>query len=126
MLGRVNSRLEATLQVELGSPNGQLQLVTLVIDTGFNGHLALPEALVASLGLPLLAAADATLADGREVPVSLFAGVVSWDGVRRDVIAVQTEGGMLLGMALLEGSRLRIDVASGGEVLVDRLPSPSA
>mgnify|MGYP001583570276 CR=1 FL=1 len=122
MLGRVNDRLEAVIAAEVGSPSGASQPVDLIVDTGFNGHLALPRNLIAVLGLPFVGAADATVADGRQIPVDLFACAITWDGRPREVIAVHAEGGALAGMSLIEGHRLSIEVSSGGSVLIDPLP----
>ena len=62
--GVVNANLEAVVTIPLQGPSGQTQEVDAVIDTGFNGYLALPPTLVADLGLPVVGEADAVLADG--------------------------------------------------------------
>jgi len=66
-----------------------------VIDTGFNGSFTLPPGLIASLGLPWLCQQQGILADGN---VQIF-----------DVYSP------LIGMALLQGCELRIQVLAGGK-----------
>ena len=65
--GSVNSALEATLRLAAHDPTGQAHEFEAVIDTGFNGFLTLPPALIAALGLPWLCRQDGQLADGSVV-----------------------------------------------------------
>jgi predicted aspartyl protease len=51
MIGRVNSRFEATARVRVFGPTGQARAVTTVIDTGYSGSLTLPIAVVRALAL---------------------------------------------------------------------------
>ena len=62
--GVVNAAYEAVISLSLRGPSGQTREIDAVIDTGFNGFLTLPPALVAELGLPFLSHGGATLADG--------------------------------------------------------------
>lgn len=52
--GVVNADLEAVIRVPLRGPNGQQLNIEAIIDTGFNGFLTLPPALLTTLGLPRL------------------------------------------------------------------------
>ena len=61
------------------------------------------------------------LADGSTVFLGVYEATVEWDGHLRH-IPVHMEGGALLGMSLLYGSRLVIDVVDGGAVTIDALP----
>ena len=49
--GVVSSRCEAILPIVVGNTNGKRQFIEAVIDTGFNGFLTLPSALIATLEL---------------------------------------------------------------------------
>jgi predicted aspartyl protease len=49
MQGVVNLRREAMLTVVVGNSNRQLQAIDAVIDTGFNGFLSLPSAIITTL-----------------------------------------------------------------------------
>ena len=74
-----------------------------------------------SLSLPLLGSAPATLADGTAVILEVYETLVVWHGLPRSVECLVTEGGPLIGMTLLRGSALRIQVVEGGAVEIEEL-----
>jgi predicted aspartyl protease len=53
--------------------------IECVLDTGFQGELALPAATVAALGLSAGGRIWANLADDSDVPVPVFSAVILWD-----------------------------------------------
>jgi clan AA aspartic protease len=118
IIGRVRN-LEAIVELEVAGPTGQRQAVEAVIDTGYNGHLTLPANIVSSLGLPFAGHRRGKLADGSVTILEVHLATVSWHGRQRDVLVLRAAGGALLGMALLEGSRLTVDVFEDGTVTVD-------
>ena len=61
-------------------------------------------------------------AAGRTVEVNVYLARVIWHGRERAVQVLATEGGPLVGMALLRGSRLTVEAAPDGPVLVEELP----
>ena len=63
--GVVNANLEAVVTLTLRGESGQEREIEAVIDTGFNGFLTLPTALVAQLGIPFAYMGRAILA-GRQ------------------------------------------------------------
>ena len=75
MTGVVTAAREAVLQVHVQGPAGQTTLEA-VLDTGFTGFLTLPMAVVMTLGLPFAGTARATLSDGSEVAIGVFAATV--------------------------------------------------
>lgn len=120
--GRVTPERQAVLSLSVRATGGQAEPSETAIDTGFTGFLTLPSDQIARLGLPWLGLKNGILADGREVVLNLFEAVVDWHGQPRRVPALEVERGALLGMALLEGSRLTLDVAEGGQVQIEPLP----
>ncbi len=54
MTGTVNAELEPLLRLVVRDAGGQAHDVEAVVDTGFNGFLTLPPALIAALRLPWL------------------------------------------------------------------------
>jgi predicted aspartyl protease len=54
MTGTVNAELEPLLRLTVRDVHGQPNQVEAVIDTGFNGFLTLPPALLTTFGLPWL------------------------------------------------------------------------
>ena len=116
--GVVNSAYEAVVTLTLRGPAGQTREIDAVVDTGFNGFLTLPPALVAELGLPFASIGQATLADGSEVAFDVYGVTVLWDGAARLVEADEADASPLLGMALLAAHSLYVEVADGGSVLI--------
>src|SRR5438309_1501518 len=117
MIGSVTAYREATLRLQVRGPNGQ-QEVEAVIDTGFTGSLTLPTALVTALGLPRRGWRRATLADGSVVRIAAYKATVIWDGQARDVLTLAADGGPLIGMSLLYGSLVTLQVVDGGQVTI--------
>ena len=91
---------------------------TAVIDTGFTGALTLSSAAVHDLALTYLHEQVATLADGTTFVTATYEAMVVWDGQLRPITVMAAEGGPLLGMALLHGYHLGLDVVSGGTVSI--------
>lgn len=120
--GTVNADLEAIVPLVVLGPAGQQEPVDAVLDTGFNGYVALPPERVASLGLTWLGREQGILADGSVDLFDAYDAAVLWDGQPRRVEADAVEGSPLLGMALLQGHALRIEVVAGGGVSIVPLP----
>ena len=116
--GVVNSAYEAVVTLTLRGPAGQTREIDAVVDTGFNGFLTLPPALVAELGLPFTSIGQATLADGSEVAFDVYGVTVLWDGAARLVEADEVDASPLLGMAILAPHSLYVEVADGGSVVI--------
>jgi clan AA aspartic protease len=110
------------IAVSLQATGGVRQDVDAVIDTGFSGFLTLPTALIASLGLRLRGRAQVTLADGSMVLTNVYTGAVIWDGQPRVIEIDAADTDPLVGMSLLSGFELRIQVVDGGSVSVQPLP----
>jgi clan AA aspartic protease len=109
------------LHLSVRGPGGQGEDIETAIDTGFNGYLTLSPALASRLALPVQAPTRVTLGDGTEAHLDVVEVTVEWDGHLRTVPALAADGGTLIGMSLLHGSRLVIDVVDGGAVTVEAL-----
>jgi len=118
--GRIGNQ-EARLELNVQGRDAARRSVEVVVDTGYNGHLTLPSRLVSSLELSFAGHRRATLADGSATLLKVYLATVSWHGRQREVLALQAAGTPLLGMALLRGSRLTMDVVEGGRVTVAEL-----
>ncbi len=116
--GVVNAAREAIVTLPVQGPAGESQEVVTVIDTGFNRYLMLPLSVVAELGLRFLTRGRVTLADGSESSFEVYEVTVLWDGQPRDVYTFASDGTPLVGMALLEGHDLSVQVREGGRVVI--------
>ena len=119
--GLVGPNLQARLPVEIMDGNRQLQAIEVVLDTGFNESLVLPPDSIQGLGLSPTGERVAKLANGEEVILSCWAGRMYWQGSMRDVLVLQSDGEPLLGMRLLLGNRVTLDVVDGGLVQIDQI-----
>jgi clan AA aspartic protease len=121
MVGIVTSGDQATLKLQVLGSGGRSEEVEVIIDTGFNGDLALPPMSVAALGLPLTGSFPAVLGDGSQVTLRCYEAVVIWHGHPRTIDVVSASP-PFLGMSLLKGSRLTMDVIPGGRASIEELP----
>jgi clan AA aspartic protease len=121
MQGVVNLRREATLPLVVGNDSGQRQVIDTVIDTGFNGFLTLPSAIITALNLPWSASDTVTLGDGSETLFDIYTATVIWDGAYHQIDIASSETESLIGMALLYGYRLQVDTIEGGSVKIEAL-----
>jgi clan AA aspartic protease len=122
IVGVVSVYREALVRLWVRGPQGQAEEIEAVVDTGFNGSLTLPSALIALLSLPYRRSGRALLADGSESLFDVYEAIVDWDGQRRRVSVDAVETEPLLGMALLDGYELRVQARVGGGVFVTALP----
>ena len=88
------------------------------VDTGFTGWLTLPASIITELGLTHYGQRRATLASGQASMFHLYGALVDWHGQPRPVVVHQSEGAPLVGMAMLEGSRLTVEAWAGGNVTI--------
>ena len=116
--GFVTGRREATIRLKVRGPTGQDQEIDAIIDTGFDGWLSLPSSNIAHLGLPWRQRGRALLADGSESVFDIYEATVDWDGQPRRIPVDEAETVPLVGMSLLEGYELVIEVQRGGKVSV--------
>ncbi len=120
--GFVNPDYEAVIHLLVQDPAGQEREVNAVIDTGFNGFLTLPPILIAALGLTRLSRGRAILANGTEDIFDIYGATVLWDGQLRYVETDAVDTTPLVGMALLNGYDLHIQVMDGGRVAIQAAP----
>lgn len=120
--GIVNSRHEAVVQLRVRGPGGAESDVDTIVDSGFTSSLTLPAKMVAALGLVRQSAGTGTLADGSVRQFDICAAEVEWDGIWRTVLVYAVGDEPLLGMHLLAGHKLVMEVVPGG--LVEILPHP--
>ncbi len=92
-----------------------------VLDTGFTGTVALPASDVQRLGLSSPQTEHVTFANGESGNCDVYLADVLWDGEEQTAKIYAIGEDPLVGMALLRGSRVTMDVVEGGAVLVEPL-----
>lgn len=118
--GRVNSNLEPVVRLSIRGPEGEGE-TEAIVDTGFTGTLSLPSKLIAELGLRLRTQGRAVLADGSERSFDVYEALIFWNGRLLRIPVGAVENAPLLGMSLLHGSELAIQIVEGGEVTIREL-----
>ena len=126
MTGMINDSKEAVLTVRIQGPNGQEIEAETVIDTGYNGAFSLPPEIITSPGLPPRGTRYVTLGDGSTVSLEIYRATVGWDDFPRSVYVMATEDVSLIGMSLLYGYRVIMDVIDGGLVTIEQRPQQVA
>lgn len=116
--GTVNADYEAVIRLRVQGPTGHEHELDAIIDTGFNGFLTLPPLLIAVLGLTRLSRGRALLANGSEELFDIHGVTVLWSGQERHVEVDAVNATPLVGMSLLDGHDLHIQVADGGHVVI--------
>jgi clan AA aspartic protease len=120
--GVVTASLQAIIRLTVRGPEGQEQEVEAVIDTGFDGTLTLPPALIAALGLAWRRRGRALLADGSESLFDIYEATVVWDGEPRRIAVDEADIDPLVGMSLLYGYELIVQAVESGSVIIQPLP----
>lgn len=116
--GTVSEFYDALIPLRVSGGDGESRRIEAVIDTGFNGFLTLPPALIAELEGVLIGTGRAILADGDERLFPLYELTVSWDGELRAVEVDGADADPLVGMAMIDGFELKIEVKPQGDVAI--------
>ena len=119
--GTVNERCEAVINIEVHGTRSQRLVMDAVIDTGFDGFLVLPSSSIAALGLRRLGSKTAELGDGSICRLAVYSARVRWDGAIRRGEVNAADIAPLVGMELLAGYEVRIQVAEGGAVTIEAM-----
>ena len=119
--GSVNADDEAIIDLVVRGPDDQEQPIEAVVDTGFTGFLTLSPSVINELGLSWRGREYAMLGDGQIYPFDVYAATVIWDGQSRLVETNATDTEPLVGMGLLRGDELRIQITAGGLVTIGAL-----
>lgn len=122
MITGVVRACEARIRLAIRGRRKREQILDAVIDTGYTGCLTLPRAQIAALGLCWQTTRRGILADGSERLFHVFEATVRWDRKARQVLVDETESDPLVGMALLSGYELKMQVRPRGKVTIKRLP----
>ncbi len=114
---------EGRIRLKIKGPRGREQEIDAVIDTGYNASLTLSPSVIAALGLRWQSLERCTLADGSDCLFDAYEAKLVWDGKARRIIVDEADTDPLVGMGLLRGYELKMQVRSRGKVTIKRLPS---
>ena len=116
---------EGRIRLTIKGLRGKKRDIEAVIDTGYTEWLTLPADTVVDLGLRWQSLGRGTLADGSECLFDVYVAQVIWDGKERRILVDEANTDPLVGMAMLRGYELRIQVRSRGKLTIKRLPRRS-
>ena len=84
--------LQARMRIIFRLPGRSEVELECVVDTGFEGFLTLPPAVIMDFGLSYLAEINANLANNSNVMTDVYLATIVWDSKERN-IAVLAMGG---------------------------------
>ena len=114
--GIVNADFEAIISLSVCDSEEKIYTQDAIIDTGFNGWLSLPPDLIDLLNLKWKRRGRAILGDGSECVFNVYEAVVVWDGDYLTIPIDEADSEPLVGMSLMEGYQLTVQVFEEGSV----------
>ncbi|WP_310489215.1 clan AA aspartic protease [Chamaesiphon sp. VAR_69_metabat_338] len=121
IIGIVNADFEPIIPLSICSSDGKVYPQEAIVDTGFNGWLSLPPDLIAELTLKWKRRGRAILGDGTECVFDVYEAVLVWDGNMLTIPIDEADSEPLVGMSLMEGYQLTVQVFEGGHVELSQL-----
>ena len=118
--GIVRAR-EAVIPLSIENHSGSPVHLIAALDTGFTGFLALPPSLVQQLNLTTAGNRTVMLANGSVRMHTTYLASVIWHDRLRLVRVFGMGDKPLIGMALLNGSKVTLNVVEDGPVTIEPL-----
>jgi predicted aspartyl protease len=101
--------------------SGAPQQFQAILDTGFAGAISLPRSSIERLGLAYSRQEPVTFANGETQESSIYQATAIWEGERYLVPVYQLGPEPLIGMGLLNGNRVTMDVYEDGPISIESL-----
>lgn len=120
--GRVVDGVNPTVPITLLGPDEVEMEVSAILDTGFTGALTLSRRQIEELSLVLSGGCATVLADGQILESLVYQAKVRLNDHLLEVRAIEVPDAALIGMELLKGYRVRMDVIDEGSIVIERLP----
>ena len=113
--GEIQS-LSARVPIVVAGPEGAAKSYDALLDTGFDGAVSISWRDAEDLGLRFFRDHVIVLADGTERGAAIFAGRVRFADEWREVPITVSGDDAVVGMQLIYGARLTLDVFLDGDV----------
>lgn len=119
--GWIDSNLDAIIELSI-QQGGVVHNQRFIVDTGFNGFVAVPQSLANQLGLKLMDVQEGITADGRAGFFDTVEITVVWHD---EALTIQAQilDEALIGTRLLRGSRISADWIRNGVFQLEKLHS---
>ncbi|PSQ80585.1 MAG: hypothetical protein BRD40_04295 [Bacteroidetes bacterium QS_1_65_9] len=121
IVGKVSMDGEALVRVQIRRRGAQAQDVEAILDTGFNGSLALPYDQIQEMDLPRAGRAKFVAASGQVHVVGRYEASVRFGGKHKDIEVVEAAE-PLLGTKMLRGYEVCINYAEDGHIEIEAVP----
>lgn len=112
---------EGRIRLKVRGPRGRVHEIEAVIDTGYSENLTLPSDVIKALGLQWRSLDRGMLADGSQCLFDVYEANVVWDGRIRRILVDEADTFPLVGMGLLQGYELTMQVRARGRITIKRL-----
>jgi len=119
--GIVNADFEPIIPLSVCGFDGKVYTQDAIVDTGFNGWLSLPPDLITQLNLRWKRRGRAILGDGSECIFDVYEAVLVWDRNLLTIPVDEADSEPLVGMSLMEGYQLIVQVFEGGRVELSKV-----
>jgi clan AA aspartic protease len=119
--GIVNEEFEPIIPISFYDSDGNVYTQDTIVDTGFNGWLSLAPDLISQLNLKWKRRGRAILGDGSECVFNVYEAVLVWDGNLLTIPIDEADSEPLVGMSLMEGYQLMVQVFEGGHVELSKI-----
>jgi clan AA aspartic protease len=113
--------LEPIIPLSVCDAAGKVYTQDAIIDTGFDGWLSLPLDLIQLLNLNWKRRGRAILGDGSECVFNVYEAVIIWDGDLLTIPIDEADSEPLVGMSLMEGYQLTMQIFEGGIVELSKV-----
>lgn len=118
-IGRVLDNLPR-ISLTLPGQSGPIT-VEFIVDTGFDGELAIPPSLLTRIDAIYVTDRVVRLANGAKYAQGSYLVDLDWDDDARPTEILEIDGVPLLGTELLAGFQIHIEMMDGGEVVIERM-----
>ena len=105
---------------------GRQSMVEFTVDTGFITFLTMPPSYCDALKLEFVRDEKAYMANGSVVWTKVYNVFFDWDGEEREVEVIAVESEPLIGMTMLDGYDVFLNVKENGMVRIQKSVSDGA